>query len=143
MVKPDGVQRALIGNIVSRLERKGLKVIAMKIYRIPRDIAERFYAEHKGKQFYDGLINYITSGPAVCMVWEGHEAVSVVRAIMGKTNPAEAQPGTVRGDFALPPGRNAIHGSDSQASAKREINLLFNDYELIDYRRIDAEWLVE
>ncbi len=143
MVKPDGVQRALIGNIVSRLERKGLKVIAMKIYRIPRDIAERFYAEHKGKQFYDGLINYITSGPAVCMVWEGHEAVSVVRAIMGKTNPAEAQPGTVRGDFALHPGRNAIHGSDSQASAKREINLLFNDYELIDYRRIDAEWLVE
>ncbi|MBX8635493.1 MAG: nucleoside-diphosphate kinase [Thermoplasmata archaeon] len=143
MVKPDGVQRALIGEIVSRLERKGLRVVALKIYRIPRDIAERFYAEHKGKQFYEGLINYITSGPAVCMVWEGHEAVSVVRAMMGKTNPAEAQAGTIRGDFALHPGRNVIHGSDSQASAKREINLLFNDYELIDYRRIDAEWLIE
>ncbi|MBX8637598.1 MAG: nucleoside-diphosphate kinase [Thermoplasmata archaeon] len=143
MVKPDGVQRALIGEIVSRLERKGLRVVALKIYRIPRDIAERFYAEHKGKQFYEGLINYITSGPAVCMVWEGHEAVPVVRAMMGKTNPAEAQAGTIRGDFALHPGRNVIHGSDSQASAKREINLLFNDYELIDYRRIDAEWLIE
>ena len=143
MVKPDGVQRALIGKIVSRLERRGLKVLAMKMYRIPRDIAERFYAEHKGKQFYEGLIKYITSGPVVCMVWEGHEAVSAVRVMMGKTNPAEAQPGTIRGDMALHPGRNVIHGSDSQASAKREINLLFNDYELIEYGRIDAEWLTE
>ncbi len=143
MVKPDGVQRALIGEIVSRLERRGLKVLAMKMYRIPRDIAERFYAEHKGKQFYEGLIGYITSGPVVCMVWEGHEAVSAVRVMMGKTNPAEAQPGTIRGDMALHPGRNVIHGSDSQASAKREINLLFNDYELIEYGRIDAEWLTE
>lgn len=143
MVKPDGVQRALVGEVISRLEKKGLKPVAMKVYRIPRDIAERFYGEHKGKQFYDGLINYITSGPVICMVWEGEEAVSVVRTAMGKTNPAEALPGTIRGDLALHPGRNVIHGSDSQASAKREINLLFNDYELIDYKRIDAEWLVE
>ncbi|MBX8631610.1 MAG: nucleoside-diphosphate kinase [Thermoplasmata archaeon] len=143
MVKPDGVQRALVGEVISRFEKRGLKLIAVKIYRIPTDIAERFYGEHKGKHFYDSLIRYITSGPVVCMVWEGEEAVSVVRAMMGKTNPAEAAAGTIRGDFALHPGRNVIHGSDSEASAKREINLLFNDYELIDYKRIDAEWLVE
>ncbi len=143
MVKPDGVQRSLIGEIVGRLERRGLKPVAIKMYRMPRDLAERFYAEHKGKQFYDGLINYITSGPVVCMVWEGEGAVAAVRSLMGKTNPAEAAPGTIRGDTALHPGKNVIHGSDAPASAQREINLLFNDYEVIDYSRIDAEWLKE
>lgn len=143
LVKPDGVQRALIGEIVGRLERKGLKPLALKMYRIPRDIAERFYAEHKGKEFYAGLIDYITSGPVVCMVWEGEGAVGSVRSIMGKTNPAEALPGTVRGDLALHPGKNVIHGSDSAASAQKEIGLLFNDYEILDYKRIDAEWLAE
>ena len=143
MVKPDGVQRSLIGEITGRLEKKGLKPVAMKMYRIPRDMAERFYAEHKGKQFYKGLIDYITSGPVLCMIWEGEGAVLSVRTLMGKTNPAEALPGTIRGDFALHPGRNVIHGSDSAASAQREIDLLFNDYEILSYSKIDAEWLTE
>ena len=143
MVKPDGVQRSFIGEIVGRLEKRGLKPVAIKMYRIPKDMAERFYAEHKGKQFYDGLINYITSGPVVCMVWEGEGAVGAVRSLIGKTNPAEALAGTIRGDLALHPGKNVIHGSDSISSAQREINLLFNDYELMDYRRIDSEWLTE
>ncbi len=143
MVKPDGVQRSLIGEIIGRIERRGLKAIAVKMYRIPKDIAERFYAEHKGKQFYEGLINYITSGPVVCMVWEGEGAVGAVRSLMGKTNPAEALPGTVRGDFALHPGKNVIHGSDSISSAQREINLIFNDYEILEYSKIGSEWLIE
>ncbi|MEM3852536.1 MAG: nucleoside-diphosphate kinase [Methanomassiliicoccales archaeon] len=143
MVKPDGVQRAIAGEIISRLERKGLKPVALKMFRISRELAERFYAEHKGKQFYEGLINYITSGPVICMVWEGEGAISAVRTLMGKTDPAQASPGTIRGDMALHPGRNVVHGSDSQTSAAREIELIFNSYELMEYERIDGKWLTE
>lgn len=143
MVKPDGVQRCLIGEIISRLERKGLKPVAMKMFRIKKEMAERFYEEHRGKEFYAGLIDYITSGPVVCMVWEGEGAVTAVRTLMGKTDPAKAEPGTIRGDLAQHPGRNVIHGSDSQQSAEREIGLIFNDYELLSYERMDYKWLAE
>jgi len=143
MIKPDGVQRCLVGEIIHRLEMKGLKPVAIKMFRIQRELAERFYAEHKGKQFFEGLINYITSGPVVCMIWEGEGAVSAVRALMGKTDPSLSPPGTIRGDLALHPGRNVIHGSDSSESAMREIKLIFNDYELMEFERVDAKWLTE
>lgn len=143
MVKPDGVQRGLIGEILSRFERRGMKICALKMIKIPRELAERHYAEHKGKSFYPSLIDYITSGPVVCMVIEGDNAVSVVRTMMGKTNPQDADSGTIRGDLAIQTGRNIVHGSDSPESAKREIELFFNDYEIQKYIRIDETWLYE
>lgn len=143
MVKPDGVQRALVGKIVQRFEDRGLKVCAMKMMRIPRELAERHYEEHKGKAFFEPLLSYITSGPVVCMVLEGENAVAAARTMMGKTNPQDALPGTIRGDFGQVTGRNIVHGSDSSESAKREIKLFFNDYELQKYDRIDEAWLFE
>ncbi|HTY46470.1 MAG TPA: nucleoside-diphosphate kinase [Methanomassiliicoccales archaeon] len=143
MLKPDAMQRALMGEIVGRLERKGLKPVAMKLMRIPRELAERHYGEHKGKSFFPGLIDYITSGPVLCMVWEGENAVASVRALMGKTNPQDALPGTIRADLAQQTGRNLVHGSDSPDSAKREIQLFFNDYELVDWKRSVDAWLFE
>ncbi|HHU29136.1 MAG: nucleoside-diphosphate kinase [Bacillota bacterium] len=133
MVKPDGVQRNLVGEIIGRFERKGFKLVGMKLMRITPDLAARHYAEHREKPFYNDLISFITSGPVVAMVWEGLNAVSMIREMMGKTNPAEAVPGTIRGDFAINLTKNVIHGSDSLASAKREIGLFFTDKELIDY----------
>jgi nucleoside-diphosphate kinase len=143
MVKPDGVQRALVGKIVQRFEDRGLKVCAMKMMRIPRELAERHYEEHKGKAFFEPLLSHITSGPVVCMVLEGENAVAAARTMMGKTNPQDALPGTIRGDFGQVTGRNIVHGSDSSESAKREIKLFFNDYELQKYDRIDEAWLFE
>jgi nucleoside-diphosphate kinase len=143
MVKPDGVQRGLVGRIVQRFEDRGLKVCAMKMMRIPKELAERHYEEHKGKGFYDPLLSYITSGPAVCMVLEGENAVAAARSMMGKTNPQDAAPGTIRGDFSQVTGRNIVHGSDSSESAKREIKLFFNDYELQKYDQADEAWLFE
>jgi len=143
MIKPDGVQRGLIGKIVERLEQRGFKICAMKMMRIPKELAERHYEEHKGKGFYNPLLDYITSGPVVCMVLEGENAVASARAMMGKTNPQDAGPGTIRGDFSQVTGRNIVHGSDSSESAKREIKLFFNDYELQDYNKIDEAWLFE
>ncbi len=143
MVKPDGVQRGLVGEVVSRFEKRGIKVCAMKMMKIPKELAERHYAEHKGKSFYDGLVAFITSGPVVCMVLEGDNAVSVVRAMMGKTNPQDAPIGTIRGDLAMHMSKNVVHGSDSPESAKREIALFFNDYEIQQYERIDNSWLYE
>ncbi len=143
MVKPDGVQRGLVGEIVARFERRGLKIVAMKMLRIPREMAEKHYGEHVGKPFYEKLVSYITSGPVVAMVVEGKNAVRVVRDMMGKTNPVESPPGTIRGDYGLEIGRNVVHGSDSLASAEREINLFFKPEEMLDYRRIDEEWLYE
>jgi len=143
MVKPDGVQRGLIGEILSRFERRGIKICALKMMKIPKELAERHYEEHKGKSFYASLIDYITSGPVVCMVLEGDNAVSVVRSMMGKTNPQDAASGTIRGDLAIQTGRNIVHGSDSPESAKREIELFFNDYEMQKYARIDETWLYE
>ncbi len=143
MVKPDGVQRGLVGRIVQRFEDRGVKVVAMKMMRIPRELAERHYAEHIGKVFYEPLLSYIVSGPVVCMVLEGENCVAAARAMMGKTNPQDASPGTIRGDFSQVTGRNIIHGSDSPESAKREIKLFFNDYELQKYDQADEAWLFE
>ena len=143
MLKPDAVQRGLMGEIVQRLEAKGLRPIAMKFMRIPKELAERHYGEHKGKSFFPGLIEYITSGPVLCTVWEGENAVASVRALMGKTNPQEAAVGTIRGDLAQQTGRNLVHGSDSVESAKREIQLFFNEYELVDWKRSVDAWLFE
>ena len=143
MVKPDGVQRGLIGEIISRFESRGLRVSAVKMMRIPRELAERHYEEHREKPFYEPLVSYITSGPVICMVLEGENVVSVVRTMMGKTNPQDAAPGTIRADLAQVTGRNVVHGSDSSESARREIALFFNDYELQEYRKPDEEWLFE
>src|SRR3989441_7503628 len=125
LVKPDGVQRGLIGLILARLERRGLKLVAMKMIRISRELAGRHYAEHQSKPFYNGLIAFITSGPVVAMIWEGREAVAVVRSVMGSTDPLKAAPGTIRGDLALDLGMNLIHGSDSPAPPQNAITPFF------------------
>jgi len=143
LLKPDAVQRGLAGRILSRFEQRGLKIVGLKMMRASRQLAESYYAEHKGKPFYEPLMSYITSGPVVAMVLEGDGAVAIVRKMMGKTNSAEAEPGTIRGDFALTIGRNVIHGSDSPESAKREIGFFFKPEELQEYRRIDEAWLRE
>ncbi|MET1123874.1 MAG: nucleoside-diphosphate kinase [Archaeoglobaceae archaeon] len=143
MLKPDAVQRGLIGEIIRRIERKGLKIVAMKMLRVDRALAERHYAEHRGKPFFEGLVDYITSSPVVAMVVEGKEAVKVVRTLVGATNPREAAPGTIRGDYGIDVGRNVIHASDSPESAEREINLFFKPDEILEYRRIDEDWLYE
>ncbi|HYM40012.1 MAG TPA: nucleoside-diphosphate kinase [Thermoplasmata archaeon] len=143
LLKPDAVQRGLAGAILARFERRGLKIVGLKIMRVSRQLAESYYAEHKGKPFYEPLMAYITSGPVVAMVLEGDGAVAGVRKMMGKTNSAEAEPGTIRGDLALTIGRNVIHGSDSPESAKREIGFFFKPEELQEYRRIDEAWLRE
>lgn len=143
MVKPDGVQRGLVGRIVQRFEDRGIKVVALKMMRIPRELAERHYGEHKGKGFYEPLLSYITSGPVVCMVLEGENCVTAVRTMMGKTNPQDATPGTIRGDFSQVTGRNIVHGSDSPESAKREIKLFFNDYEIQTLDKADEAWVFE
>ena len=143
MVKPDGVQRGLCGEIVSRFEKKGLKLIAMKLMVIPKETAENHYGEHKGKKFYDSLISYITSGPVLAMVWEGENAVSICRNMMGKTNPAESAPGTIRGDYGMVTGLNIIHGSDSVESAEREIKIFFKPEELVSYDRTADRWTYE
>ncbi|AKG92537.1 nucleoside diphosphate kinase [Geoglobus ahangari] len=143
MVKPDGVQRGLIGEVVSRLERKGLKIVAMKMLRIPKEMAETHYAEHREKPFFNALVSYITSGPVVAMVVEGKSAISVVRNLVGKTNPVEAEPGTIRGDLAMDIGRNVVHASDSPESAKREISIFFSDDEIVDYAKVDEDWVYE
>jgi len=143
MIKPDGVQRALIGEIISRLERKGLKIVAMKMLKLNRELAEMHYAEHKEKPFFENLLNYIMSGPVVAMVVEGKGAIKLVRDLVGATNPMEANPGTIRGDLAIDIGRNVIHASDSFESARREISLFFKEIEIFDYSRIDEMWIYE
>lgn len=141
MVKPDGVQRHLVGEIISRFERKGMQLVGLKIMQVSRELAARHYAEHEGKPFYNGLINFITSGPVVAMVWQGQNAIAIARNLMGKTNPAEAAPGTIRGDFAMFTGNNVVHGSDSPASAEREIGLFFAADELVDYTAHSDDWV--
>lgn len=143
LLKPDAVQRGLVGEILQRFERKGLKLVAMKAMRVSKELAEAYYAEHKGKPFFDPLVRYVTSSPVVALVLEGEGAVAVVRKMMGRTNSAEAEPGTVRGDYGLIIGRNLIHGSDSLASATREIGLFFRPEELLEYTRTDEAWLYE
>jgi len=143
LLKPDAIQRNLAGEIIGRFERRGLKLVGMKFIRVSRGLAEAYYEEHKAKPFFQPLISYVTSAPVVAMVWEGDNAISVVRKMMGKTNSAEAEPGTIRGDLALTIGRNVIHGSDSPESAKREISLFFKPDELQEYKRFDEAWLRE
>jgi nucleoside-diphosphate kinase len=143
IVKPDGVQRGLIGEIVGRFERRGLRVVAMKLMQITEDLAERHYAIHKGKPFYPGLIEYITSGPVVVMVWEGNGAIEIVRSTMGATRPADAAPGTIRADFGLEVGRNLVHGSDGLETAAFEIGLFFAPEEILAYTRDTDRWIFE
>ena len=143
LLKPDAVQRALVGAILERFERRGLKLVALKTTRVSRELAGTYYAEHKGKPFFAGLVKYITSAPSVAIVLEGDEAVAVARKMMGKTNAAEAEPGTIRGDFGIKIGRNLIHGSDSVVTARREIGLFFKPEELLEYTRVDETWLYE
>ncbi len=133
MVKPDGVQRGLVGNVVSRLETKGFKLVAMKMMQISPEMAARHYGEHKGKPFYDGLIEFITSAPVVAMIWEGDDVVDMARSMMGATDPRKAAPGTMRGDLAVFMGKNIVHGSDSLESAEREMALFFSKEELCTY----------
>jgi len=143
MVKPDGVQRSLIGTIISRLEQKGLQLVGMKLMQVTPELASRHYSEHKGKPFYESLINFITSGPVVAMAWKGKDAVAVVRNLMGKTNPKEALPGTIRGDLAIDLGHNVVHGSDSPESARRELDLFFDPSEIVDYTLDINVWVYE
>ena len=143
MVKPDGVQRGICGEIVSRFEKKGLKLVAMKLMVISKEVAENHYGEHKDKPFFPSLISYITSGPVLAMVWEGESAVSVCRNMMGKTNPKESAPGTIRGDFGMQTGMNIIHGSESVESAEREISIFFRPEELVSYEKTIQSWIYE
>jgi nucleoside-diphosphate kinase len=141
IVKPEGVQRGLIGEVIARFEHKGLKVVGLKLMQIPRETAEKHYAEHVGKPFYEGLVAHITSSPVVVGVLEGPDAVSVARTMMGVTNPRQAAPGTIRGDYGLDIGFNIIHGSDGQEAAQREISIFFAPAELVSYDRAADRWV--
>ncbi|WP_192977996.1 nucleoside-diphosphate kinase [Mammaliicoccus vitulinus] len=143
MIKPDAVQRNLIGEVVSRLERKGLKLVAAKLFQANEKLAKEHYAEHVEKPFYNKLVSFITSGPVFAMVVEGKNVVEVTRTIVGETNPTKAAPGTIRGDYGIDLGRNIIHGSDSNESAAREISLWFDESELNDYILNDEKWVYE
>ncbi len=141
MVKPDGVQRNLIGEIVARFEQKGFQLAGAKLMRIPAELAEKHYGEHKERPFFGELVDFITSGPVFAMVWQGENVISIARQMMGATNPKDALPGTIRGDFGLTVGKNVIHGSDSPESAVREIGLFFNESELVEYTKQINEWI--
>lgn len=143
MIKPDAVQRGLIGEIINRFEKKGIKVVAMKMVSVDKDLAEKHYGVHKGKPFFEPTVKYITSSPVVAMVLEGFNAIEIVRKMMGKTDPAEATPGSIRGDYGQFIGRNIVHGSDGEDTAEFEINLWFKPGEITDYSRVDEEWLTE
>ncbi len=143
LVKPDGVQRGLTFEILGRLERRGLRLVGLKLMQVTPDLAGRHYQEHEGKSFYSGLIEYITSAPIVAAVFEGPDAIAAARATMGKTNPINADAGTIRGDFAVQTGRNLVHGSDGPESAAREIALFFSPDELQSYERAIDRWLLE
>jgi nucleoside-diphosphate kinase len=143
LIKPDAVQRGLVGEIIRRMEQRGLKILSMKMVQVSREFAEKHYAEHIGKGFFDGLIEYITSSPLVALVCEAPGAVQAVRQMAGKTNPLEAAPGSIRHDLGLTVGRNLIHASDSQESAKKEIALWFEADEITTWHRITDEWIYE
>jgi len=143
MIKPDGVQRGLAGKIIKRIEEKGFKIVAMKLTALSVETAKTHYAEHLGKKFYEDLVKFITSGPSFALVVEGKGAVAAMRKMNGATNPAEAAPGTIRGDFGIETGRNVVHGSDSAESAAREIAIHFRPSEILDYKRIDELWIYE
>ena len=141
LLKPDAVQRRLVGELTARFERKGLRLSALKLVHPSRDLAEKHYAVHKGKPFYESLLSFLTSGPTVAMVWEGREAVTVCRTLMGLTDGAKAPPGTIRGDFAISVQNNLVHGSDSVENAALEIALWFKPEELLNYTSVDTAWV--
>jgi len=141
MVKPDGIQRNLIGKVIQKFEDKGYKLIAAKLMFVKEELAQKHYYEHKDKPFFEELVSFITSGPVLAMVWEGKDIVKVARNIIGSTNPLEAALGTLRGDYGINIGMNIVHGSDSQESAEREIKLWFKDEELLSYEKILASWI--
>ena len=143
IVKPEGVQRGLIGNVITRFEQRGLKFVGLKLIHITPELAEQHYGVHKGKGFYAGLVKHITSSPVVVGVIEGPKAITIVRTSMGATNAAEALPGTIRGDYALEIGFNIVHGSDGPETAIQEINLFFKSEELVDYSLATEQWVHE
>ena len=143
LIKPDAVQRGLMGEITARLEQRGLRLVAARFLLVERSLAERHYAVHKGKPFYDGLIAYITSAPVMAMVWEGPDAIVAVRQTMGSTRPTEAAPGSIRHDFGLTVGRNLTHASDSPETAEEEVKLWFKPAELVVWRRDVDRWILE
>lgn len=143
LIKPDAVQRGLSGEIIARLERRGLKLAAMKMIHVTQELAHRHYGAHVDKPFFSGLVSFITSSPLIAIAVEGENAVEVVRTTMGATNPVEAGPGTIRGDFGLTIGMNLIHGSDSPESAETELALFFDESEIIDYERGIDDWIIE
>ena len=142
-IKPDGVQRSLIGEIIGRFESKGFTLAGMKLMKASRELAEQHYGEHKGKPFFDGLVDFITSGPLVAMVWEGEGVVASSRKLIGATNPLTSEPGTIRGDFGISIGRNIIHGSDAVETANREIALWFSESELTSWESSMTAWIYE
>ena len=142
ILKPDCLQRRLVGPILSRFEAKGLRLVALKLIRAEQALAEQHYGEHRERPFFPGLLQFITSGPLIVGVLEGPEAIAVVRRLLGKTNGLEAEPGTVRGDFSLSKQNNLVHGSDSPESAKREIALWFRPEELVDYELAGQSWVI-
>jgi len=140
LIKPDGVQRSLIGEIIKRFEDRGLQLIAMELRNVSKEFAEEHYAAHKGKKFYNGLIQYITSSPIIAMVWEGSNAVEAIRQTIGSTNPIEAAPGTLRHDLAIITSRNLVHASDSLDTAKKEISLWFDEEDIHPWGRLHEDW---
>lgn len=143
LIKPDAVQRGLVGEIIARLERRGLKIVGLKLVQVSEALARQHYAVHEGKPFFEPLIRYITASPVVAMVMEGPQAIEIVRRTMGATHPAEAAPGTIRADFALEIGRNLVHGSDGPETAQEEIALWFDEDELISWERVTDRWIYE
>jgi len=143
MIKPDGVQRGLIGRIIARFEDKGFKLIGLKLVNAQEDVLNEHYEELKERPFYPGLMAYIQSGPVVAMAWEGHNVVAIGRQMLGVTNPENAAPGTIRGDFGLRPGRNVIHGSDSPENGCREVGLWFNNEELVEWEPAQSIWVYD
>lgn len=143
-VKPDGVQRGLVGEVICRFEKRGLKLAGMKLMKVSKEKAEEHYGEHKDKPFFKGLVEFITSGPIVAMVWEGNDAITLARNVIGATNPANANQGTIRGDLAVEIGRNVVHGSDGPESADREIGIFFNEDEICkQWARSIDNWVCE
>jgi nucleoside-diphosphate kinase len=140
MLKPGVLNRRIVGEVIDRLEKKGLKLVGLKMMQITPELAAQHYAEHKGKPFYDSLVDYITSGPVVAMVWQSDDCVMLVRKLIGSTSPTEAHPGTIRGDFCSHTQHNIIHASDSDESAEREIKLFFRENEIIDWEDNSSSW---
>lgn len=143
LVKPDGVQRGLVGQVISRLEQRGLKMVAMKLLQVDEALARQHYAEHEQRPFFRGLVDFITSSPVVAMVWEAEHAIDIARRTMGETDPVKSPPGSIRGDLGINIGRNLVHGSDGPESAQRETNLFFRPEEILRYDRSVDPWITE